>query len=242
MVDTIKDGIAGYTITVIMDNGIPANGFIPYSSLGNVANGAIDSGNGIKISGVFVSGSYGVATTGTRGDLKTDQYYNLRAAPVLTGGVGADGQANTSCGYWPGASTGGSGQNLFAAIYPHTYNGTNWDRTRKVNAANRLLSSAATTNAVSVKVTAGDVHKITGNNTVASKRYLKLYNKASAPTVGTDTPVLTFVLAASAPFDINLSGHYFSTGIAYAITGAAADADATAIGAGDIECMNLTYA
>lgn len=106
----------------------------------------------------------------------------------------------------------------------------------------RLLSSVATTNATSVKGSAGSLFKIIGNNTVASKRYLKLYNKATAPTVGTDTPVLTIVLLASAAFDFDLPAAYFSTGIGYAITGAAADADTTAIGVGDIECLDLVYA
>jgi len=115
------------------------------------------------------------------------------------------------------------------------------DATR--SASNQMAGLVLTTNATSVKATAGDLFKVSGNNTVASKRYLKLYNKASAPTVGTDTPVLTFVLPASLAFDISISnGSYFSTGIAYAITGAAADADTTAIGAGDIECLNIGYA
>lgn len=110
------------------------------------------------------------------------------------------------------------------------------------NSTSRLLSSAGTTNATSVKGSAGSLYKIVGNNTVAAKKYLKFYNKATAPTVGSDTPVLTIVLLASAAFDFDIPAEYFSTGIGYAITGAAADADTTAIGAGDIECLNLVYA
>lgn len=107
--------------------------------------------------------------------------------------------------------------------------------------AARLISSAATTNATLVKAGSTNLHKINGNNTVASKRYLKLYNKASAPTVGTDTPVVTLVILASAAFDISLNGLVFPLGLGFAITGSAADADTTAIGAGDIEAMNLLY-
>lgn len=105
----------------------------------------------------------------------------------------------------------------------------------------RLLSAAATTNATSVKASAGSVFKIVGDNTAAAKKYLKLYNKASAPTVGTDTPVMTICLPASATFSIDLPALYFATGIAYAITGAAADADTTALSAGDIACLNIVY-
>lgn len=107
----------------------------------------------------------------------------------------------------------------------------------------RLLSSAATTNATSVKTSAGKLVRIRGYNAAASIRYLKLYNKASAPTVGTDTPVLTLAIPASGSFEFDLGalGFPFATGIAYAITGAAADADTTAIAAGDITCLNVLY-
>lgn len=105
----------------------------------------------------------------------------------------------------------------------------------------RLLTSLNTTNGANIKASAGTVWKIIGNNTVAAKKYLKLYNKATAPTVGTDTPVATFVLLASSSFNIEIPARYFATGIGIAITGAAADNDTTAIGAGDIECLNLFY-
>lgn len=113
-----------------------------------------------------------------------------------------------------------------------------------VSTVGRLLSSAATTNATSLKASAGRLFKIRGLNNAAFIRYLKLYNKASAPNVGTDVPVITIPLKASADFDIDLGvyGHFFSTGIAYAITGAVADADTTAIAAADILGLNAWYA
>lgn len=93
------------------------------------------------------------------------------------------------------------------------------------------LQSAATTNATSVKATAGQVYAIeVGNNHATNVAYLKLYNKASAPTVGTDTPVETILLPPRVPRDIVFdAGAPFTTGIAYAITGAAGDADTTAV-------------
>lgn len=108
----------------------------------------------------------------------------------------------------------------------------------------RLLSSAATTNATLVKAAAGRVFQIVGLNNAAAIRYLKLYNKASAPTVGTDVPVLTVALKASDRFEIDLNpyGQFFVTGIAFAITGAVADNDTTAIVAGDILGLNIWYA
>jgi hypothetical protein len=108
----------------------------------------------------------------------------------------------------------------------------------------RLLSSAATTNATLVKNAAGRMFLITGRNNAAAIRYLKFYNKNSAPTVGTDVPVLTIALDASAQFEIDLNpyGQFFTTGIAFAITGAVADNDTTAIAAADILALNIWYA
>lgn len=108
----------------------------------------------------------------------------------------------------------------------------------------RLLSSAATTNATLIKASAGRLFLIIGRNNVASIRYLKFYNKASAPTVGTDVPVLTIALDASSRFEIDLNpyGQFFTTGIAFAITGAVADNDTTAIAAADILALNAWFA
>lgn len=103
------------------------------------------------------------------------------------------------------------------------------------------LNSAATTNATSVKASAGQVYSIVATNTNASARYLKLYNKASAPTVGTDTPVQVYMLPAGGGVSIALPvGMVFSTGIALATTTGAADSDTGAVAANEI-IVNLTF-
>src|SRR5688572_4076641 len=104
----------------------------------------------------------------------------------------------------------------------------------------RLLSAAASTNATSVKAAAGTVRQIQGRNVSASSRYLKLYDKTSAPTVGTDTPRKTIHLPASADFVFD-TDMYFGAGIAYAMTTAAADNDTGALTAGDVICFNVDY-
>ena len=40
-------------------------------------------------------------------------------------------------------------------------------------------------------------------NTTASNKYLKLYNKATAPTVGTDTPFKTYLIPPNSTLAIN---------------------------------------
>lgn len=106
------------------------------------------------------------------------------------------------------------------------------------------LNSAASTNATSVKGSAGQVYSIMATNTNAAVRYLKLYNKASAPTVGTDTPVQVYALPGATTgggFSLNIPvGMVFSTGIAFATTTGAADSDTGAVAANEI-IVNLTY-
>jgi hypothetical protein len=117
--------------------------------------------------------------------------------------------------------------------------------TSAANAMGRhKLFSAATTNATSVKASAG---KLVGGviaNMTTSVRYFKLYNKASAPTVGTDTPVYTFPLQPNTTYYvadmIAMLGDQFAAGIAYAITGGLPDSDTTAIAANDV-AVNLAY-
>lgn len=180
----------------------------------------------------ITDGLFSQLQVGSRGSLNVQLMGAEVATAITTGNFSAD-------------AVSGSGLNSKVDVrsFLYLFNGASADRVTKSNATTRLLTAAATTNATSVKASAGNVHKIRGENVNAAKRYLKLYNKASAPTVGTDTPILTFVLSAAAQFDIDLGtlGHYFSTGIAYALTTAAADADVGALTAGDVQCMNITY-
>ena len=66
---------------------------------------------------------------------------------------------------------------------------------------------------------------------------MKLYNKASAPTVGTDVPVLTITVPANSTVNVpfGATGHRLTTGIALAITANAIDSDTTAIGASEVK-------
>lgn len=105
----------------------------------------------------------------------------------------------------------------------------------------RLISSLGTTNAALVRNSPTQVFHIIGINNNQAARYLKLYNKASLPVVGTDFPALTLPLEASAPIDISLDGHYFDIGLALAFTTGMADADTGAVVSGDITSFNLTY-
>ena len=103
------------------------------------------------------------------------------------------------------------------------------------------LVSAASTNTNFIKASAGQLYSYSLTNTSASIKYVKFFNKTSAPTLGTDTPVLTVGIPATSTVTWhNTVGSVYGTGIAYAITGAAADADATVVAAGDV-VLNVDY-
>lgn len=102
--------------------------------------------------------------------------------------------------------------------------------------------STADTNGVSLKGSAGQIYAIQVSNIHSTdKRYLKLYNKASSPTVGTDTPVKTLTLFPGQSLTLYWEvGLPFTTGIAYAITSWLADNDTGAIGANEV-MLNIDY-
>lgn len=111
-----------------------------------------------------------------------------------------------------------------------------------IASTSRIVSAAASTNATSAKASAGRVYAIHGYNASASVRYLKLYNKASAPTVGTDTPVKTLALPPGCGFAFDWpNGYSFATGIAYAFTTGSADNDTGALTAADVVGLNVDY-
>lgn len=97
------------------------------------------------------------------------------------------------------------------------------------------VKAAATTNATNLKASGGTVFGFHLYNNTAAAKFLKLYNKATAPTVGTDTPVMTVPIPPNgvASFS-NAIGLNFVNGIAYAITGAIGDTDTTATAVDDV--------
>lgn len=135
-------------------------------------------------------------------------------------------------------------QNAAANALPIAFSGTVAPASSATGAASKArVKSAASTNATSVKASAGRLYEIRVCNTSAAMKFLKFYNKASAPTVGTDTPVATYPIAPNGGrVDVvSILGISFATGIAYAITGAVGDSDTTAVAVDDVT-GELVYA
>ena len=107
------------------------------------------------------------------------------------------------------------------------------------------LISVASTNANVVKASGGNLYSLIAIGLTSNIRYLKLYNKATAPVVGTDVPLMTIPIPTNSqgagvaiPFSLGVD---FSLGIGIAITAGLADNDNTAVLANDV-VINLTYA
>lgn len=163
-------------------------------------------------------GDTGVAVLGVRKD-----------TPASTAGTTGDYASPAQDAYggtWVALESGGT---------PVSFSGA--------TAVARLLSAAGTSqDSTLVKNAAGYVSHITGRNNRTSSVYLKLYNKASAPTVGTDVPLVTIEIPASTAFDFAYErGSYFSAGIGFGLTTAAADNSTASVTAGDITCLNIWY-
>lgn len=107
------------------------------------------------------------------------------------------------------------------------------------------LISTASTNSNVVKASGGNLYSIVAIGLTDTVRYLKIYSKATTPTVGTDVPLMTIPIPANTqgagvaiPFSMGVN---FPLGIGIAITSGSADNNTGAVGAGDV-IVNLTYA
>lgn len=87
-----------------------------------------------------------------------------------------------------------------------------------------------TTTGELIKGSAGQVYSLVLQRVGAGNSFIKLYNKATAPVVGTDIPVATYLVQDKAPVIIDIAaGAAFSLGIGIGASGAIADSDTTAV-------------
>jgi hypothetical protein len=206
---------------------------------GPVASLATAAGNPVPVGGTYNSTAPTVPA-GARNELQINAKGFLQVAISAANTPGADNVSNTS-NIVQVARNDGVAQGLLA-VAPSNYTGSGWDRLKIPNAACRIVSAAASTNSTSCKTSSAEVFQVEAYNTSASVKFLKIYNKASPATVGTDTPVLTIALPPTARTTMTLpSPYYLGTGLAIAVTGAANDNDTTALTAGDVVALNVLY-
>jgi hypothetical protein len=95
------------------------------------------------------------------------------------------------------------------------------------NAARHWITTSSSNSTVAFAAKAILDSVIVSNPNAASPGYLKLYNKATFPVCGTDTPVWTVPLYASGVPPLTGLNLNFSAGIAFCVTGAIADNDSS---------------
>lgn len=106
----------------------------------------------------------------------------------------------------------------------------------------RLASSGASTNATNAKASAGRLYSAQARNVATYDVYLVLYDTSGTPTPGTTTIRKKVCIPALSAVALDWPvGLTFGSGLAYAITKLAADADTTAVAAGDVLQLNLDY-
>jgi len=106
-----------------------------------------------------------------------------------------------------------------------------------------ILNSAASTNEALILTGTSGLQAFYATNTGASVAFVKLYNKATAPT-STDIPAMILAVPAAVSgvpgvctLPIGFSGFRFALGLGIRITGAVADNDTTAVAAGQVKVM-----
>lgn len=107
-----------------------------------------------------------------------------------------------------------------------------------------IINSAASTNGQLVLTGTSGLQALFASNTGAAAAYVKLYNKATAPTVGTDVPAMIITVPAAVAgvpgekeITPGFNGYRFALGLGLAITGGAADSDTTAVAAGQVKVI-----
>jgi hypothetical protein len=116
-----------------------------------------------------------------------------------------------------------------------------YERQLPVATKAHFKSSTNSTNATSVKASAGTVFNMIIHNTHnggggGSSITVRFYDKATAPTVGTDVPMIIIHVASDTSKEVNFtSGISFTNGIAYALTEGNSLLDATAVDADGVQ-------
>jgi hypothetical protein len=106
-----------------------------------------------------------------------------------------------------------------------------------------FVNSAASTNGALILTGTSGLQAFHATNTGASAAFVKLFNKATAPVVGTDVPEMVIPVPAAVGgvpgvnprLDMGFNSFRFPLGLGIAITGGAADSDTTAVAAGQVK-------
>lgn len=166
---------------------------------GNVAAGTTDSGNPVKVGGIYLT-TPPTLTNGQRGDVQLDVNSNLRSRIVTSITAATDGHSNSVIGSATRSDTSSSSQTLLA-VAQWNFNGATWDRqfSCPLSAAVNVTAGATTelvalTASQTIRVcsfaitmsAAGTAQFVTGTGTNCGTGTANL---TGAMTLGTTTPM-----------------------------------------------------
>lgn len=206
---------------------------------GNYAITVVDANtielNGTTFAGAYVAGSGRAAMAAAPTAVTMQlQFANVQDYAELTAEITA-GRGSTVAGQ--GIATSLAGGTAAVTLTSTTV-------TPAVPATPYSVNSAASTNGVLILTGTSGLQGVYATNTGAAAAYVKLYNKATAPTVGTDVPSMIIPVPAAvsgvpgvASVATPFQGYRFALGLGIAITGGAADADTTAVLAGQVKVI-----
>ena len=117
---------------------------------------------------------------------------------------------------------------------PGTPNSTSCITVQPVAVTYATITAASGNNSTNVKAASGVLYGAHLYNNAATPVYVKLYNLASAPTVGT-SPAFCIGVPPGAARDISFTGMVSSIGIGYAMTLGITSTSTTAVAANDIQ-------
>ena len=247
-----KPLVSSGNITIRNTDAPTGNGFTPNSTV------KVDVGGSYSAASIQVRGTY-TGVLSVQVTLDGDLWVTLSSSNSLTNmatGTQSATIASGSQGVWTvntagvvgvrvtalAAMTGtaaitlvcGVGDGVVIVGAPTTVSGTiTANQGTLLSGTTYNLVTTASNNLANIKSTAGNLFNLTVSNPTATAAYVKLYNKASAPVVASDVPVMTIAIPATAAgvaeksFDFGAIGKRFATGISIAVTGAAAATDTT---------------
>jgi hypothetical protein len=207
-------GASGGTVAIDQTTPGTTNAVV---AIGNVASGATDSGNPLKIGGVFTT-SPPTITTGQRGDAQLDANANFRVRLVGSTLTGADAVANTALA---AVANAGGYSTLSLSVAPIVFNGTTWDRLRGNTSGVNAIPTASTGAGASflnvvagqattvVKSGAGTLYAIVLNSAATATNVTTVYDN----TAGSGT-VIAIPAVTTATIPVTLS--FGTTGLAFA--------------------------
>ena len=198
--------------------------------------GAVAAGSAIgTTSPVMVGGSDGTNVRRILTDTSGNQ--------TVVGTVAAGSAIGTTSPVMMAGSDGTNVRRVLTDTAGNVSTTTPVGRTAGNGLTNSGIASGATNNAAFLKASAGMIYQIAAFNNGSSPRYLKFYNKASAPAPGTDNALLVLRIMVPAGGGVQMNnplGWICSTGIAYAIVAGASDTDNTSIVANEV-LLNVSW-